>query len=231
MRPLVNRLLLILATATDRELARHVKFLKVENEILRNKLPARITITPKERRRLVKFGAKLGKALRELVTIVHPTTFLRWLRVDARQGKRRNDQSAKRGRPRTKDEIRALVILLAKENAWGYTRILGELKKLGIESLSRNTVKNILKEHGLDPAPQRGEGTWDNFITRHAATLWQSDFFSVRALTLTGWTRLYLLVFRYRPPNSILRSVLDFGWFLDVTSRGRPWASACDGGM
>ena len=58
MHHLVNRLLVILAAATDRELARQVKFLKVENEILRSKLPARITVTAKERRRLVKFGAK-----------------------------------------------------------------------------------------------------------------------------------------------------------------------------
>jgi putative transposase len=69
------------------------------------------------------------------------------------------------------------------------------LKKLGIESLSRNTVKNLLTEHGLDPAPQRGEGTWDTFIARHAATLWQCDFFSVKTLTLTGWKQLYLMAF------------------------------------
>ncbi len=196
MHRLVNRLLVILAAATDRELARQVKFLKVENEILRSKLPERITVTAKERRRLMKFGAKLGKALHELVTIVHPATFLRWLREDAGKRKWRKDEPIKRGRPRTSWEIRELVVRLARENgSWGYTRILGELKKLGIQSLSRNTIKNILKEQGLDPAPQRGEGTWDNFIARHAATLWQCDFLSVKSLTLTGWKRLYLLAF------------------------------------
>jgi putative transposase len=195
MYHLVNRLLVILATATDRELARQVKFLKVENEILRSKLPPRITVTPKERRRLVKFGARLGKAIHDLVTIVHPSTFLRWLREDAKRRARLKRRAAKRGRPRTKEEIRTLVVRLAKENAWGYTRILGELKKLGIASLSRSTAKNILKQHGLDPGPQRDEATWDDFIVRHAATLWQCDFFSVKSLTLTGWKRLYLLAF------------------------------------
>jgi putative transposase len=72
---------------------------------------------------------------------------------------------------------------------------LGELKKLGIKSLSRNTVKNILKEQGLDPGPQRGEATWDEFLKRHAATLWQCDFFSVTALTLTGWKQFFVLAF------------------------------------
>lgn len=84
---LFNRLWVILATATDRELVRQVKFLKVENEILRSKLPARIAVTPRERRRLMKFGARLAKALHELVTIVRPAIFLRCLREDAKRGK------------------------------------------------------------------------------------------------------------------------------------------------
>jgi putative transposase len=43
---------------------------------------------------------------------------------------------------------------------------LGELKKLGIQPPSRNTVKNILKSVGLDPGPQRGEASWDDFQQR-----------------------------------------------------------------
>src|SRR5262245_7300867 len=81
------------------------------------------------------------------------------------------------------------------QNAWGLTRILGELRKLNIKSVSRNTVKNILKANGLDPGPQRGVGTWDEFLKLHAATLWQCDFLSVRTLTTKGIRELYLLVF------------------------------------
>ena len=69
MASLYRSLLLIIAGSTQRELARQVRYLKVENDILRSKLPARLTITPKERQRLLKFGAKLGKAMRQLVTI------------------------------------------------------------------------------------------------------------------------------------------------------------------
>ena len=65
------------------------------------------------------------------------------------------------------------------QTAWGLTRIMGELKKLGITPPSRNTVKNILKGAGLDPGPKRGVGTWNEFLKIHAATLWQCDFFSV----------------------------------------------------
>lgn len=58
------------------------------------------------------------------------------------------------------------MLQLAQENSWGYTRILGEPKKLGIQSISRNTVKNILKDHGLDPGPELGEGTWRGNLGR-----------------------------------------------------------------
>ena len=62
-------------------------------------------------------------------------------------------------------------------------------------SVSRNTVKNILKAHGFDPGPQRGVGTWDEFLKLHAATLWQSDFFSKKILTIKGFRDAFVLVF------------------------------------
>jgi putative transposase len=65
----------------------------------------------------------------------------------------------KPGRPRTPDDIRALVRRITRETGWGYTRILGEMKKLGIQTISRTTVINILKEHWLDPGPQRGQAS------------------------------------------------------------------------
>jgi putative transposase len=72
---------------------------------------------------------------------------------------------------------------------------LGEIKKLGIRSISRNTVKRILKDAGLDPGPQRGEGTWDEFLKQHAASLWQCDFFSKRVLTLKGIRDVFVIAF------------------------------------
>ncbi|MGD9856398.1 MAG: hypothetical protein AB7U20_15745 [Planctomycetaceae bacterium] len=51
--------------------------LKTENEILRSKLPKRITVTPDERRKLVRAGKKLGTAIKGLITIVSPRTFAR----------------------------------------------------------------------------------------------------------------------------------------------------------
>src|SRR5262249_54825002 len=66
MGRLLQPLLVYLSVATDRELARQVQFLREENRILRGRLPDRINVTPRERRRLVKFGAGLGPVIREL---------------------------------------------------------------------------------------------------------------------------------------------------------------------
>ena len=202
MTSLFQKLLLIFASATHRELVRQIQYLKVENEILRGKPPKRITVTPIERRRLVKFAVKLGKALRHLVTIVAASTLLRWIRED-KWGRRTN---AKRGRRRKPEEIRRLVIKLARENSWGYTRILGELKKLGIRSLSKNTVKRILRENTLEPGPRRGAGTWDEFLKRQAASLWQCDFFEQRIFTMQGIRSAFVLVFLHLKSRQVVIS-------------------------
>jgi putative transposase len=180
----------VLASATDSELARQVEFLKTENQILRAKLPKRITVTPTERERLVKLGKQLGDAVKELLSIVSPRTFARWINGETPTKVSRKPTAM--GRPRTAKETRELILRLARENAWGYTRILGELKKLGVKA-SRSTIVNVLKENGIDPGAKRGVGTWHEFLTRHAATLWATDFFSKKVCMPWGLTEFFLL--------------------------------------
>jgi putative transposase len=132
MKAAIQAFLLMLAGSTDKELAKQVKFLKAENRILRAKLPERITITTEERSRLLKYGKALGKAIKDLITIVTPRTFMRWLSAENSKPKKAKSRPAKPGRPKTHAEIRELILKLARENSWGYTRILGELRKLGI---------------------------------------------------------------------------------------------------
>ena len=61
-----------------------------------------------------------------------------------------------KGRVLAQDDIRELIVRVAQENpTWGYTRLRGALKNLGHE-LGRNTIKRILAEHGIAPAPERG---------------------------------------------------------------------------
>jgi len=179
----------------------------------------------------VRLGRKLGsKVIHELVTIVSPKTFLRWIR-EAAQATAAKAIPTKRkpGRPRTPDEIRELVLKLARENLWGYTRILGELRKLGIRKISRQTVKNILKVAGVDPGPKRGEGSWDEFLKIHADTLWQCDFLSVKTLTKSGFVDLYLLAFIHLGTRSAWISPCtqhpDSAW---VTQQGRNFLMHAD---
>ncbi|OGX24868.1 MAG: hypothetical protein A2Y03_09045 [Omnitrophica WOR_2 bacterium GWF2_38_59] len=95
----------------------------------------------------------------------------------------------------TTEEIRQLIIQMASNNNWGYTRILGELKKLGIKRFSRNTVRNILIEYGFDPVPKRSKDTWGDFIHRHFETLWACDFFTKKVWTLLGPKTFFILFF------------------------------------
>ena len=194
MNPILHPIFALLASVTRQELARQVAYLKEENKILRARLPQRLVATPQERRRLLKFGRKLGVQLRDLISIVSYQTFVRWIR-EKEAAHTAKQTSRKPGRPRTPDEIRELVLKLARENSWGYTRILGELRKLGIKSVSRQTVKVILKENGIDPGPKRGKGSWDEFLKIHADTLWQCDFLSKPMWTAKGLVDVYLLVF------------------------------------
>src|SRR5215471_16843933 len=82
---------------------------------------------------------------------------------------------------------------MAKENPrWGYTRIRGAMKSLGHE-IGRSTVERILRDSGIEPAPQRGERTsWGTFLATHWETLAAADFFTVEVLTMGGLVRYFV---------------------------------------
>jgi putative transposase len=80
MPNLVHILLILLAQATDRELARKVQYLKNESRVLHARQPEKIMTTAVERPRLLKYGRPVGTAINQLITIVVPGTFHRWVR-------------------------------------------------------------------------------------------------------------------------------------------------------
>jgi transposase InsO family protein len=83
---------------------------------------------------------------------------------------------------------------MAKENStWGYTRIRGALFNLGHE-IGRNTIKRILLEAGIDPAPERSKRTsWSAFLRAHWGAIAAMDFFTVEAVTWAGLVRFHVL--------------------------------------
>jgi hypothetical protein len=94
--------------------------------------------------------------------------------------------------------IEQLIVGMAKENpGWGYDRIVGALANLG-HAVSDQTVGNVLRRHGIPPAPQRRHTTtWPAFIRAHWAVLAGTDFFSVELFTLRGLVTFYVLFFMH----------------------------------
>jgi putative transposase len=125
---------------------------------------------------------------------VTPDTILRWHReliarkYDGSEGRRP-------GRPAVAREIRGLVVRMATENeGWSYTRIVGELAKVG-HQVSRSTVRRILREHGIGPAPERlPHMPWAKFLRAHWEAIAAADFFTVEVWTTVGLVR-YLVFF------------------------------------
>ena len=85
---------------------------------------------------------------------------------------------------------------MARENpSWGYDRIVGALANLG-HRLSDQTVGNVLRRHGISPAPKRRQSvSWKSFIRSHRDVLVGMDFFTTEVLTLKGLTTYYVLFF------------------------------------
>ena len=174
-----------------------IHYLIEENRVLGEQIGnRRMRFSDDQRRRLAAKAKKIGrKLLSEVATIVTPETLLAWHR---KLIAKKYDGSANRGpgRPRTAGEIAALVTRMAKENQqWGYRRIQGALSNLG-HLLAFKTIANILKEHGIEPAPERSrKTTWKEFLTRHWEQIVASDFFTIEAWTPTGLKRFMVLFF------------------------------------
>ena len=153
-------MLAYISGSVDEELLRRNEYLVAENRILRKQIKGRLRLTDGERRTLAEIGKRLGKrALEVVANIVKPETLLGWHR---RLVAKKFDGSKNRqypGRPRVDADIEELVVRLAQENkSWGYDRIAGALANLGHE-VSDQTVGNILRRHGIPPAPERKKAT------------------------------------------------------------------------
>ena len=106
--------------------------------------------------------------LNHLRLLVRPETVLRWHRDLIARRHARRSRPHRAGRPRTVRSIRRLVLRLARENSsWGYRRIHGELLVLGVK-VAASIVWGILKDAGVDPAPERTSSTWAAFLRSQA---------------------------------------------------------------
>jgi putative transposase len=189
--------LIALAGWMNRRQYQVIDYLREENQVLREQLGGRrLRFNDDQRRRLAAKAKALGhRLLHEVTPIVTWETLLAWHRKLIAQ---KYDGSGQRapGRPPTAGEIEALVLRMAEENRdWGYRRIEGALSNLG-HKLARSTIAEILRRHGVEPAPERKKKTtWKEFLAPHWDILVAADFFTVEVWTRKGLQRFMVLFF------------------------------------
>src|SRR5712691_4618840 len=175
-----------------------ITYLIEENRVLKGQLGGRrLRLTDTERRRLAGLAHPLGrKRLKAVATLVTPETLLRWYQRLSAQKFDGSQQRRLRGRPRVPEEVEQLVMRMAEENpTWGYRRIQGALANLG-HQIDKLTVRNILRRHHMEPAPQRRKAgmSWAQFLKLHWDVLAATDFFMVEVATWHGFVTYYVLV-------------------------------------
>src|SRR5215831_8915604 len=191
------RLLAYVTGLVNQELLLQNEYLAAENRILKARLQPGWRLSAGERATLAEIGKRLGRKGRQQVArIAKPDTILRWYRQRVAEKFDGSKQRRSPGRPRTSPAIEDLVVRLARENfGWGYDRIVGALANLG-HRVCDQTVGNILRRHGISPAPERSKTTtWKEFIRRHMDVLAGTDFFTVEVLTWRGLVTYYVLFF------------------------------------
>ena len=188
---------LLLAGWINHEQQELIEYLRTENQVLREKLgKKRILLNDDQRRRLAVKGMILGrKRLQEFGTLFTPDTILRWHRMLVAQKWDYSERKKNVGRPVTPSEVVELILRIARENpGWGYDRIQGALANLGHE-VSDQTVGNILKANGIEPAPERKQQTtWKTFIKAHWDVLAAIVFTTVEVWTKGGLVTFYRAV-------------------------------------
>ncbi|GAA3667552.1 hypothetical protein GCM10022224_034730 [Nonomuraea antimicrobica] len=152
-----------LLPVSDRDKNVEILALRHQITVLERQLGAdtRVRFAPEDRAFPVALLISLPReALRQLRLIVRPDIVLRWHRDLMRRRHARRCRPKRAGRPPTVRSIRTLILRLVRENpSWGYRRIHGELTTLGVK-VAPSTVWEILKQAGLDPAPERASTTW-----------------------------------------------------------------------
>ena len=178
---------------------RQQKMIEFQNDQIESLLKQmgrkRILLTDDQRRLLAVKGKALGrKALRELTTIVTPDTILRWHRKLVANKWDHSEKRKSVGRPRIRQVIVDLILRFTAENStWGYDRIQGALANVGYH-ISDSTVGNVLKAHGIEPAPDRQrQTTWATFLKAHWDVLAAIDFTTIEVWTKGGLVTFYLL--------------------------------------
>jgi len=186
----VRRLLRLLTRGSEPDdAAREIEILVLRHQLHVLARGRRMPLRRRDRVLLTAASERLGRD-RWRSFPVSAQTLLRWHRELVRR-KWTYRRRRRAGRPRIGGEAAALILRLAKENPrWGYRRIQGELRKLGV-TVSATAIRSLLRRHGLTPAPRRQGPSWKEFLVCQASGILACDFFTVESV----WLRTFYVLF------------------------------------
>ncbi len=136
-----SRSLLVAARPRDdRDKDLEILLLRHQLQVLQRQRPQPLRLTRWEKLTLAVLTAKLARittgprtALDQVLLLFKPETVLKWHRELVRRKWTCRRRPHAGGRPATPAEVEALLLRLARDNpGWGYSRINGELTKLGV---------------------------------------------------------------------------------------------------
>ncbi len=178
MAPVLSALLTSLVSRV-----RHHTSVHLENIALRHPLAvshhtvARPRLRPTDRL----FWAWLSRMWprwQKALAFVQPRTVIAWQSKRFRDHWRRLSQHGKPGRPVLSKEVRELIQAMWRSNpTWGSPRIVGELRKLGID-VAQSMVEKYRPRNRKPSSP-----TWKAFLNNHVKDLVSCDFFTVPTAT------------------------------------------------
>jgi transposase InsO family protein len=157
--------------------------LHLENLALRHQLAVYQRTVPRPRLRPTDrlfwaWLSRLWSAWQDALAFVQPRTVIAWQRQRFRDHWRQLSQPGTPGRPAVAREVRALIQHMWQANpTWGSPRIVGELRKVGID-VTKSTVEKYRVRPQKPPSP-----TWKTFLKNHVQDLVALDFFVVPTVT------------------------------------------------
>jgi transposase InsO family protein len=122
--------------------------------------------------------SRIWRGWLDALAFVQPRTVIAWQQQRFRDHWRRLSQQGPPGRPAIAQEVRDLIQAMWQANpTWGSPRIVGELRKLGID-VAKSTVETYRVRPQKPPSP-----TWKTFLKNHVQDLVALDFFIVPTIT------------------------------------------------
>jgi transposase InsO family protein len=193
MPPVISALLALLVSLFQSRRTLPLKILALQHQVaVYQRSVSRPHLQPTDRL-LWTWLARLWSGWQDVLAFVQPRTVMAWQKRRFREHWRRLSQQGKPGRPTIAKEVRDLIRDMSRANpSWGAPRIVGELRKLGIE-VAKSTVEKYRVRPVKPPSP-----TWKTFLKNHMLDIVALDFFTVPTVTFKVLFVLVILAHKRR---------------------------------